>query len=183
MKTTDTIEALQRTLKHKCNLEVLNYLTTFKTRRKVTIGGQQFLSFVGNIERDTMFLPISKRSRPSSLVRCSDEMLEFYSAFDGLREQRPPMSGHFARCARIETLGEILEVEDFPAFRKYGDRPIIFSAANGDQLIQTSDGSFAWCGHEESKQKKVASDFAKLLAKYMAYRRVGDGRPFDSYGR
>jgi hypothetical protein len=35
----------------------------------------------------------------------------------------------------------------------------------------------------EDKIKKRAPSFAKLLDSYVAYRRIGDGHPFDSYGR
>ena len=85
MKTTDILEELRLTLKHDCNLALLNFLATFKARRKVTIGGQQFMSFVGSSDRDTMFLPLGKRSVPASPIRSSDELREFYSAFDGLQ--------------------------------------------------------------------------------------------------
>jgi hypothetical protein len=183
MKTTDFLEEIRPTLKHECNLAILSFLGAFQTRRKVTIGGQQFMSFIGNSERDTMFLPLDKRSTPDSRIRCSDEMREFYSAFDGLRERKPPTTGCFVPCAQIRVVGDKLEAADFPGVQKYADCPIIFAATNGDQLIQTPDGKFAWCVVSEDKVKKAASSFASLLESYVTYRRVGDGRPFDSYGR
>ena len=183
MKTPDILEEIRPTLKHDCNLELLDFLAAFEGRRKLTIGGQQFLSFVGSSDRDTMFLPIGKRSVPDTRIRCSDEMREFYSAFDGLRERKPPTTGYFVPCAHVVAVADKLEPEDFPGLRKFAECPIIFSATNGDQMILTPAGKFAWCVVGEDKVTKAASSFAELLQSYVAYRRVGDGRPFDSYGR
>jgi len=183
MKTTDILEEIRPTLKHRCNLGLLDLLASYKSRRKVTIGGQQCLSFVGSSDRDCMLLPLGKRGVPHARIRCSAEMREFYSAFDGLRERKPPTSGYFVPCARVMAVGDKLDAEDFPGFRKYADCPIGFAATNGDQMIQTSDGKFAWCVVSENKVRKVAPSFASLLDSYVVYRRVGDGRPFDSYGR
>jgi hypothetical protein len=183
MKTTDILEDIRPTLKHQCNLGLLDYLANFKSRRKITIGGQQYLSFVGSSDRDCMFLPLGKRGVLSTRIRCSDEMREFYSAFDGLRERKPPTSGYFVPCAQIVAVGDKLDAEDFPAFSKHSDCPIVFAATNGDQMIQTADGKFAWCVVSEGKIKKCAPSFSKLLDIYVAYRRIGDGHPFDSYGR
>jgi hypothetical protein len=183
MKTADILEELRPTLKHACNLGLLDFLASYKTRRKVTIGGQQYLSFVGANDRDTMLLPLGKRGVPHERIRCPDEMREFYSAFDGLRERKPPSSGYFVPCAQAVAVGDKLDAEDFPGFRKYVDCPIVFFATNGDQMIQTADGKFAWCVVSENKVRKLAPSFPNLLDGYVAYRRVGDGRPFDSYGR
>ncbi len=183
MKTTDILEELRPRLKHDCNLALLDFLAAFKARRKVTIGGQQFMSFVGSSDRDTMFLPLGKRGAHNSRIRCSDEMREFYSAFDGLRERKPPTTGYFVPCTEFRRLGDKLEGADFPGVQKCADCPIVFAATNGDQIVQTPDGKFAWCVVGEDKVKTVAATFASLLESYVAYRRVGDGRPFDSYGR
>jgi len=77
----------------------------------------------------------------------------------------------------------MFEAEDFPGMQKYADCPIAFSGTSGDQVIQTSDGKFAWCVPEEGKVKRLTADFAGLLERYVKHRRVGDGHPFDSYGR
>jgi hypothetical protein len=183
MKSPDILEGIRATLKHPCNLALLGFLASFEASRKFTIGGQQYLSFVGNTDRNAMFLPLGRHGTPDARIRCSDEMREFYSAFDGLRERKPPTTGYFAPCARAVTVGDKLESEDFPGFRKYAHCPIIFAATNGDQMIQTPDGKFAWCVVGEDKVKKVASSFARLLESYVTYRAIGDGRPFDSYGR
>jgi hypothetical protein len=183
MKTSDILEEIRPTLKHDCNLALLGFLAGFTARRKVTIGGQSFMSFIGRSDRDTMFLPIGKRGLPDQRIRCPDEMREFYAAFDGLRERKPPTTGYFVPCARIALVGDKLDAEDFPGLSAYAACPIIFAATNGDQLIQTPDGKFAWCVVGEGKVKKAASSFAGLLENYIAYRSVGDGRPFDSYGR
>jgi len=183
MKKTDILEDIRPTLKHQCNLGLLDFLASFKTRRKFTVGGQQYLSFFGSSDRDCMFLPLGKRAVPDARIRCSDEMHEFYYAFDGIRERKPPTCGYFVPRTQIVTVGDKLDPEDFPGFRKYAGCPIVFVATNGDQMIQTSDAKFAWCVVSEGKVKKVSASFASLLEKYVAYRRVGDGKPFDSYGR
>ena len=97
-----------------------------------------------------------------------------------MRERKPPSTGHFVPCAQAVAIGDKLDADDFPGFRKYA---IIFAAANGDQMIQTTDGKFAWCVVGEGKLKKVADSFARLLSIYVSFRSVGDGHPFDSYGR
>jgi hypothetical protein len=130
-----------------------------------------------------MFLPLRKRGVADSSIRSSAELQEFYSAFDGLRERKPPTTGCFVPCAQIRRLGDKLEAADFPRVQKYADCPIIFEATTGDQLIQTPDGKFTWCVVGEDKVKDVAATFASLLETYVSFRRVGDGKPFDSYGR
>jgi hypothetical protein len=162
---------------------LLEFLACFEKRRKNTINGQKFITFVGSSDRDSMFLPLGKRAVPETRIDCSAEMREFYSAFDGLRERRPPTSGYFVPCAQVQTVGDKLDFGDFPGFQKFSDCPIIFAATNGDQVIQTSDGKFAWCVVGEGKIRKLASSFASLLEGYVNYRRAANGRPFDSYGR
>jgi hypothetical protein len=130
-----------------------------------------------------MFLPLAKRKAPSVAFNTSQELLEFYSAFDGLREEQPPMAGNFVPAAEVVNVGKVLEPEDFPAFKKYSPCPIIFEATNGDQLIQTGDGKFLWCDVGEGKTRNVADSFPQFIKKYVKYRAVGDGQPFDSYGR
>ena len=138
---------------------------------------------VGSTERDSMFLPLGKHETPKVAFSASRELMEFYSALDGLREEEPPMAGHFVPAAVVVSVGKVLDPEDFPAFKKYSQCPIIFEATNGDQLIQTEDGKFLWCDIGEGKLKKVADSFPQLITKYVKYRAVGDGQPFDSYGR
>ena len=183
MKTNDILEEIRPTLKHACNLRLLDFLASYKTRRKVTITGQKYLSFVGTTDRDSMFLPLRKPGVPHARIRCSDEMREFYAVFDGLRERKPPTAGYFVPCGQVVALADKFDAKDFPGFGKYAECLIVFVATNGDQMIQTSDGKFAWCVVSENKVRKLAPSFASLLDGYMAYRRVGDGRPFDSYAR
>src|SRR5689334_13718497 len=125
MKTNERFKQIRATLKHKCNLALLDFLATFKTQRKVTIDGQQFMNFIGSTEKDTMYLPLGTRGILDAAIRVSDEMREFYSAFDGLRERKPPTTGHFVPCAQIHALRETLERDDFPGVQKYADCPII----------------------------------------------------------
>ncbi len=177
------LDEIRSRLQHKCNLELLTYLTTLPNRRVVTIKGEKYLRLVGKTDRDSMFLPLRKGQIPSVSFSASEELLEFYSALDGLREEEPPMAGHFVPAAQILNVGEVLDPEDFPAFKKCAQCPIIFEATNGDQLIQTEDGTFLWCDIGEGKLKKVANSFPQFIMKYVQYRAVGDGQPFDSYGR
>lgn len=182
-KTSEPIDELRAVLKHPCNIAMLDYLSSYKVRRRVSIGGKPYLSFKGEQERDAMFLPLRKPGKPSPRLKCTEEMREFYMAFDGVRERKPPLSGCFLLCSEVPTVGEEFDADGFPGLQKYAQCPIIFSAANGDQLIQTSEGKFAWCLHEEDKLKKVADSFPRFLSKYISHRSVGDGRSFDSYGR
>lgn len=179
--TSTLLNEIRPRLQYKCNLELLAYLTTFPKRRVVTLNGRKYLRLVGETERDNMFLPLGKRKASNVAFKAPQELLEFYSAFDGLREEEPPMSGNFVPAAEMVNAGKVLE--DFPAFKKYSQCPIIFEAANGDQLIQTPDGKLIWCDIGESKTKKVADSFPQFIKKYVKYRAVGDGQPFDSYGR
>jgi hypothetical protein len=39
MKTADALDEIRPTLKHQCNITLLDFLASFKARRKVTIGG------------------------------------------------------------------------------------------------------------------------------------------------
>lgn len=180
MKDEDFLKGIRPKLKHACNIALLDLLCGYKTRRKESIAGRPHLKLAGNSERETMSLPLKADGKsPDERLQCSDELKEFYSVFDGLRER----SGRFYRCCEISAVGEMLDPEDFPGLKKQKDRPIVFAAANGDQLFQTADGKFAWAVVSECKVKKAANSFAELLKKYVAYRAVGDGHPFDSYGR
>lgn len=185
MKTADIIQEIRPTLKHPCNLALLDYLNSFNARRKVTVEGQQFIAFGRSSDEDRMFLPLGKRGNPDSRLHCSDEMREFYSAFDGLRECMRPYAGNFVPCDQIQLLADMWDwkLEDFPGVQKHASCPIVFESLGGDMLIQTPDGKFAWYVLGEDKAKRLASSFACLLDSYVAYRRVGDGAPFDSYGR
>jgi hypothetical protein len=180
---TKILDEIRPRLQHKCNLELLDYLAALPNRRLVSISGEKYLRMTGNTERDGMFLPLGNRQAPSMSFTASPEMLESYSTLDGLREEAPPTTGHFVPAAEVVNAGKVLEPEDFPAFQKYSQCPIIFEATNGDQLIQTDEGKFLWCDVGEAKIKKVADSFPRLIKKYVKYRAVGDGQPFDSYGR
>lgn len=179
---TTILDDLRSRLRHECNLELIDYLITLPNRQVVTIDGEKYLRMVGSTERDSMFLPLGKLA-PSLAFSAPQELLEFYSAFDGLREEEPPMAGNFVAAAEVVSVEKVLDPEDFPAFKKYSRCPIIFAATNGDQLIQAGDGKFLWCDVGEGKTRKVADSFPQLMKKYVKYRAVGDGQPFDSYGR
>ncbi len=183
MKITDVLDEIRPTLQHKCNVALLDFLAGFNARRQVTIGGQTYLRFLGSRDRDTMFLPLGERGASAPIFSCSHEMREFYSAFDGLREAEPPTCGHFVSCREVGTVGEEFDTQIFVSFRRYADCPIVFVATNGDQMIQTQEGGFVWCVHSEGAVREAANSFARLLSNYIAYRSIGDGWPFDSYGR
>jgi hypothetical protein len=114
MKRGDFLAELRPRLKHDCNIALLDFLETFKTRRKVRIGGEQFLTFRGSNERDTMFLPLGERANPHPRRHCSEEMLEFFSAFDALRERKPPTSAILFGATNFEDLGTNLNLQIFP---------------------------------------------------------------------
>ena len=183
MNKKHILQEIRPTLRHKCNLELLDYLTGFADRRTATVIGKRYLHLLGKTERDSMFLPLGSRHAPGVGFNASAELLEFYSAFDGLREEKPPTAGNFIAAAEIVSAAKVLEPEDFPAFKKYAKCPIVFEATNGDQMLQTADGKFVWCVVSEGRAKKAADSFAQLIKRYVKYRVVGDGQPFDSYGR
>jgi hypothetical protein len=177
------IEKLRPKLRHACNIAMLDFLLSFPERRKVSIRGDEYLEFRGEAGR--MFLPRRKPRVRRWQARCPKEMREFYGAFDGLRESKPPLCGNFVPCAEIRTVAYELWVDpdSAPAFIRHADCPVVFSAANGDQLIQTDQGKFAWCVLSEGRVRQAAPDFATLIKRYIAHRRIPDGQPFDSYGR
>lgn len=183
MKVRTILEEMRPTLKHACNISMLDFLASFPERRKVSVRGQQYLEFCGDL--GPMFLPLRRTRVRRWQARCPKEMREFYGAFDGLRESEPPLNGNFVPCAEITTLGYELWVDsDAPrGIIRHADCPVVFSAANGDKLIQTNEGKFAWCVLSEGRVRQAAPDFATLLKRYIAYRRIPDDHPFDSYGR
>jgi hypothetical protein len=67
-------------------------------------------------------------------------MREFYGAFDGLRDSKPALNGNFVPCAEIRTVAYELWVDPDtpPSISRRADCPVVFSAANGDTLIEPS---------------------------------------------
>ena len=183
MKLRTMIDDIRPTLKHACNIAMLDFLASFPERRNVSIRGEQYLEFCG--DAGEMFLPRRRARVRRWQARCPKEMREFYGAFDGLRESKPPLMGNFVPCVEIRTVAYELWVdpETPTSISRHADCPIIFEAANGDRLIQTSQGKFAWCVLSEGRVRQAAPDFPTLLKRYIAHRRIPDGQPFDSYGR
>lgn len=183
MKVKTILDKIRPTLKHPCNIAMLDFLASFEERRKVSIRGVQYLEFCG--DAGPMFLPLRRARIRSWQARCPKEMREFYGAFDGLRESKPPLNGNFVPCAEIRTVAYELWVDPDtpPSISRHADCPVVFSATNGDMLIQTNEGKFAWCVLSEGRVRQAAPDFATLVKRYIAYRRIPDGHPFDSYGR
>jgi len=181
MKVTTILEEIRPTLKHACNIAMLDFLASFPKRRKVSLGGRQYVEFCD--DADSMYLPLRRARVRNWQARCPIEMREFYDVFDGLRESKPPLSGNFVPCSEIRTVSYEFDSDAYPRISRHADCPIVFSAANGDQLIQTKDRKFAWCVVSEGRVRQAAPDFSALLKRYIAYRRVPDGHPFDSYGR
>lgn len=183
MKNTNILDEIRPTLKHKCNLEMLKYLEKFQQRRVVTIDGNSFLQFVGRTKSDSMLLPLGKRRVFQLSFSPGAELLEFFHAFDGLREQEPPETGNFVPAAQIVTVTKALRPDYFPEFKDFANCPIIFEATNGDQIVRTENGKFVWCVFSEHEIVDLADSFSQLLTQYIKFRAVGDGFPFDSYGR
>ena len=95
MNKIHILEEIRPTLRHKCNLELLDYLTGFAERRTATVIGKRYLHLLGKTERDSMFLPLGNGHAPSVGFNASEELLDFYSAFDGLREGEATHGGQF----------------------------------------------------------------------------------------
>jgi hypothetical protein len=183
MKVRTILDEIRPTLKHRCNIAMLDFLASFGERRKVSIRGVQYIEFFG--DAGPMFLPLRRARIRSWKARCPKEMREFYGAFDGLRESKPPLNGNFVPCAEIRTVAYELwvDADTAPGISRHADCPVVFAAANGDKLIQTNEGKFAWCVVSEGRARQAAPDFPTLVKRYIDFRRIHDGHPFDSYGR
>jgi hypothetical protein len=182
-KPNNHLDLIRGSLRYNCNLALCDFLLGLSERKIVSVNGVQFMRLSDTEGDEVMFLPIMVSGQPSRLVNCNDEMREFYSSFDGLRETKPPMSGGFVPSAEIHSLGSASWFESFPEYKEHSKCPIVFSALNGDKLIQTPNAGFAWCVTSEHTIRKVASSFAVLLERYVRFRSLKDGHPFDSYGR
>ncbi len=134
MKVDAILDEIRPTLKHSCNVALLEFLDSFAQRRRINIGGRQYIRFVGRA--DSMYLPVRKERTRGSGFRCSDAIQEFYIAFDGLRESRPGVSGSFVRRNDVKTVAQEFDRDRFPTIGRHANCSIIFSATNGDQLIQ-----------------------------------------------
>lgn len=183
MKVRTILDEIRPALEHACNIALLDFLASFPERRKVSFRSDQYIEFCGDAGR--MFLPLRRARVRRWTARCPKELREFYGAFDGLRESKPPLNGNFVPCAEIRTVAYELSVDPDTArsISRHADCPVVFSAANGDKLIQTNQGKFAWCVASEGRIRQAAPDFPTLMKRYIAYRRIPDGHPFDSYGR
>jgi hypothetical protein len=191
-RKSDPLDEIGRTIRYECNRDMLAFLQSLKTRKTVTFLGQQYLRF--GSRKGCMFLPTERRQPPKPSFPACPELLEFYSAFDGLRESDPPYAGHFPRWNEVTTLFqewgekeiagfmEDLNQRQRSEFALFVHCPRIFTAANGDQIFQMPNGSFAWWDLAEAEIKKYASSFPQFLKRYITYRMEGQGWPFDSYG-
>lgn len=109
MKVRTILEEIRPTLKHACNIALLDFLASFRERRKVSIRGEQYVEFSG--DAGPLFLPLRRARVRSWQARCPQEMREFYGAFDGLRESKPPLNGNFVPCAEIRTVAYELWID------------------------------------------------------------------------
>ncbi len=197
----DILEEIRPTLRYRCNIKLLDYLKSFRNRKTVTIHGEQYLLCARKARRrtdrdETMYLPLKPKRASIPIFSASQELLEFYSAFDGLREYEPLNCGNFVPCAEVTTLEKEWSRNEIEGFRddledpkkradfaRYISCPQIFEAINGDQIVQLPDGKYAWWELAETRLHPVADSFRKFLKHYLAHLAVGDGWGFDSYGR
>jgi hypothetical protein len=178
--TSQFLAKIRPTLKYACNRALLDYLAAFPRSRKISIYGKQYIELSGG-DGGSMFLPLAKGKPRELWFPCSVEMQEFYAAFDGLRETRPRVNGHFESCADVHSIDhEFDDPDDYPNFFRHSSCPVIFSAANGDVLIQKRDGKFAWCVLGEGRVRQAAKDFPSLLKQYVTHRSKSS-LPFDPY--
>lgn len=189
---SDPLDEIGRTLRYECNRDMLAFLKSFKTRKTVTFFGTQYLRF--GSRKGSMFLPTERQQPPKPSFPACPELLEFYSAFDGLRESEPPYSGDFARWNEVTTLFQEWGEEEIAGFMEdlnpkqrsefalYIQCPRIFESLGGDEIFQMPNGSFAWWVLGEAKIQKYAPSFPQFLKRYIAYLMEGPDWPFDSYG-
>ena len=202
MKTIDAyLGETEKALRHDCNRQLLAYLASFPKRvvKKYTVTtdfvvkngkpvwkkeAREFFVFKGTNPRDEMFLPKKEPIPKKTVFDCGPELKEFYQFFDGLREEDPNTSGYFYPAEQISADCELedwlITAKDKAAVK---GRPVVFNGATGDQIVLTKSGQWVWFSHEEGILKEIADSFPGFLSKYLAYRSVGDGRPFDSFGR
>jgi hypothetical protein len=149
------------------------------------------------MDRDeTMYLPLKQKQVATPFFPASQELMEFYAAFDGLREYEPLTCGNFVPCAEVTTFEKEWSRNDIEGFMddlkspkeqadfvRYIHCPQIFVATNGDQIIQMPDGKYAWWELAGARLHLVADSFPKFLKHFLAHCAVGDGWGFDSYGR
>ena len=172
---------IQRTrskLTHKCNLAMLDLLARYPRKQVAEFEGKQFLDF--GEESGGLLLPLPRRSAKPRFD-CADEMVEFYDAFDGLRESDPGCCGHFVSCREVCPLWQLSSyvVKDEPK----ASLRVIFVALNGDLMTMNSQGAFQWHRLHDGSFSRYAPDFAAFLTKYIRFRSKQDGFPFDSFGR
>jgi hypothetical protein len=197
----DILDEIRPTLRYRCNIELLDYLKSFRNREAVTIEGQQYLLCIRKARRqedrdEMMFLPLKRKRTANPRFPVPPELLEFYLAFDGLRDYPPPTCGNFVPCAEVITfekewsrndiegfMDDLKDPKERADFVRYVSCPQIFWATNGDQIVQMPDGKYAWWELGESRLHPVADSFPKFLEHYLAHLAVGDGWGFDSHGR
>lgn len=190
---SDPLDEIGRTLRYQCNRDMLAFVKSFKTRKTVTFFGQKYIRF--SSRKGWMFLPIERRTPPQPSFPACPELIEFYSAFNGLRECDPPRCGHFVRWNEGATLAEEwggrkavagymagLNPKRQTEFALCVECPQIFHSLGGDMIFQMPDGSFAWWVSSEARIQKYAPSFPDFLKRYIAYRMEGPDQPFDSYG-
>lgn len=165
--------AVRPKIQHACNLRLLDFLAAFPRKRvRRHVGGEYFELMA---DWGDFYLPVNPSAANEPPFPSSAEQREFYQLFDGLRESAPGHSGHFLRASEIERF----EFTD-PVFNGL---PVVFRTAAGDPLLMNSQGNFYWWSHEGDGFKLCAMTFSDLIEQYVEYSSVGDGHPFDFYGR
>jgi hypothetical protein len=175
-------------LSFDCNRELRDFLAKLPEER-VVIDGDNFLQFTQPSikgrrpsEGHRFYLPISERGAVRPWFQCGPEMMEFYRHFDGLREQTPGTSGSFIPVAEVPGLEEYLGAR-LPDFEDILDAPVIFRAATGDWIFWSQNDGFLWYQLETGIPILAAESFSDLVRSWIKHHAVGDGAPFDSFGR
>lgn len=175
-------DEMESRLLHGSNRALHRFLAEFE-REIISAEGSSWIQFTRPKWRKQFYLPSGHIQPSSPWFACAPSMMEFYRFFDGLRESPPPEGGVFYRISETPRVEADFRPDWFPAFMVYRESPIVFHAANGDRLVHTPDGTFVWCDLEEHQMPICAASFDELIAKWIAHHAVGDGHPFDSYGR
>lgn len=133
--------------------------------------------------RREFYLPVRHTPVGDPPFPCPADLREFYQYFDGLREEPPPMSGHFVPMAETPLLGDLCPPELAPDLADLASSPVVFHAPNGDYVFMTEREGLFWYQLETGIPVPAADSFSSLLQAWMKHHAVGDGEPFDSFGR
>ena len=78
MKVRTVLEEIRPTLKHACNIAMLDFLASFEERRKISIRGVQYIEFCG--DAGPMFLPLRRARAQPCANSCAKRYLSEVAA-------------------------------------------------------------------------------------------------------